>query len=274
MSEFKSVWSYHSFAHRIIRRNRYIRDSETDEFLMTLRESARFREEARLAKDSGFWRAQIGNDWREILDEDGHCIDHEPCPFSRKRMKPLPDQAREGRANPKGIPYLYGANKKETALAEVRPWLGQFISLAFFVVHRDMRLMSFVTEDPKQRIYLTEPEPKEREMAVWADIDRTFAKPVTLNDETAEYVPTQVIAELFKTEGFDGIAYRSAFGGGYNIALFDLDSADLVGCTLYALKDIKHEFHEAGPGYSVVERGEDRADNNAMQPIADKSGSG
>jgi hypothetical protein len=78
MSEFKSVWSYHSFAHRIIRRSRYIRDSETDEFLLTLRESARDREEARLAKDSGFWRAQMGNDWKEILDEDGRCIDHEP----------------------------------------------------------------------------------------------------------------------------------------------------------------------------------------------------
>jgi hypothetical protein len=189
-------------------------------------------------------------------------------------MKPLRDQAREGRANPKGIPYLYGANKKETALAEVRPWLGQLISLAFFVVKRDMRLMNFVTEDPKQRIYLTEPEPRAREIAVWADIDRAFAKPVTLDDETAEYVPTQVIAELFKREGFDGIAYRSAFGGGYNIALFDLDAASLVNCTLYELKDIKHEFQQADTGYTVVQGREGKTDNNVMQPIADKSDTG
>jgi len=267
MSEFKSVLSYHVFANRIIRSNRYIRDSETDEFLMVLLQSGKNREEARLRKDSGFWRAQIGNDWREILDEGGRCIDREPCGLSPNRMKPLLHQAREGRANPIGIPYLYGANKKETAIAEVRPWLGQFISLAFFVVKRDMKLMNFVTEDPKQRFYLTEPEPGEREIAVWADIDRAFAKPVTPDDETAEYVPTQVIAELFKSEGFDGIAYRSAFGGGYNIALFDLDGADLVGCTLYELKEIKHEFQQAGNTYSLVQRAEGKTDNRVRDGV-------
>lgn len=254
MTAFKSVWSYHSFAQRIIRHNRYIREEEIEEFLITLRKSSKRRRKARLTKGSGFWRAQMGNGWREILDDEGECIDHEACPLPNKRMKPLADQAREGRANPKGIPYLYGANKKETALAEVRPWLGQFISLAAFRVHRDLRLMSFVTEEPEHRVYLNEPEPKEREKAVWADIDRAFARPVTSNDETAEYVPTQVIAELFKSEGFDGIAYRSAFGGGYSIVLFDLDAADLVSCTLYELKEIKYDFRETGPSYSVTEQ--------------------
>lgn len=266
MSEFKSARSYQCFAQKIIRSSRYIRDPETDEFLAVLLQSGTNREEARLRKGSGFWRAQIGNDRREILDEHGACIDHEPCGLSPNRMKPLRDRAREGRANPKGIPYLYGANKIETAIAEVRPWLGQFISLALFVVKRDMRLISFVSEDPKQRFYLTEPEPNEREIAVWADIDRAFAKPLTPNDETAEYVPTQIIAELFKSKGFDGIAYRSAFGGGggYNIVLFDLNDANLVSCTLYELKAIKHEFQEAANPYFVAQPGQDKTDKSGL----------
>ena len=252
MIEFKSAYSYLNFVQRIIHRNRYVRDSETEDFLKTLLESAKGREEARIQKNNGFWRAQLGNAWRQILDGDGQPIDREACAFPRERMKPLIDQAREGRANPKGIPCLYAATKKETALSEVRPWLGQFVSLAFFVVNRDVRLMNFVTPDPVRMVYWVEPEPKERERRVWADIDRAFAEPVPPNDERADYAPTQVIAELFKHEGFDGVAYRSIFGGGFNIALFDLSSAAVASCALYKLKDLKHEFTETGSGYSVA----------------------
>ena len=44
-------------------------------------------------------------------------------------MKPLERIALEGRTNPKGIPYLYLSSKKETAMSEVRPWIGGYISL-------------------------------------------------------------------------------------------------------------------------------------------------
>ena len=47
-------------------------------------------------------------------------------------------------------------------------------------------------------------------------------------------MPTQIIAELFRSEEYDGLAYRSSFGDdGYNIALFDLDTARLLNCQLY-----------------------------------------
>ena len=81
---------------------------------MTLSESATHRVEARLAKNSGFWRAQTRNYWKEILGKDGRCIGREPYPFSRERMKPVPDQARENRANSKNRGYVYGANKKRS----------------------------------------------------------------------------------------------------------------------------------------------------------------
>lgn len=45
---------------------------------------------------------------------------------------------------------------------------------------------------------------------------------VTLN---SDYVPTQIIAELIKSLGYDGIAYKSSLANGHNIALFDLESA-------------------------------------------------
>ena len=87
--------------------------------------------------------------------------------------------------------------------------------------------------------------------AVWSAIDHGFSKPVTEGDDTADYVPTQVIAELFKVNGFDGLGYRSAFGGGHNIVLFDLDSGDLINCSLYEVRGINFDFAETANPYFV-----------------------
>jgi hypothetical protein len=89
-----------------------------------------------------------------------------------------------------------------TALAEVRPWPGQFISLAFFVANRDVRPMNFVTPDPVHRVYFIEPDPKERERRVWADIDRAFAEPVTPNDEKAD---NNLWSRLFTVAAHHGV---------------------------------------------------------------------
>src|SRR5262252_4924229 len=49
---------------------------------------------------------------------------------------------------------------------------------------------------------------------------------------------TQIIAELFKRHGFDGVAYKSSLGPGHNIAFFDLDAADLINCFLFEVKSV------------------------------------
>ena len=84
----------------------------------------------------------------------------------------------------------------------------------------------------------------------WADIDKSFSKPVTLNDTNADYVPTQILSEVFKNNEYDGIVYKSLVGGGNNIVLFDLDSAVLVGCSLYQTNMMDLDFEEAGNPYS------------------------
>ena len=174
-----------------------------------------------------------------------------PSPFGTERMKPLRDRAREGRANPKGIPYLYGASSKETAIAEVRPWLGSLVSLAQFKMLRCVKLVNCKTTK-KRRPYLSKSIPKEDwDNAVWQDIDLAFARPFTVGEDTASYVPTQIIAELFKVNGLDGLVYRSAFGGGYNMVLFDLDCADIINCSLYEVKDIHFNISQASNTYFV-----------------------
>jgi hypothetical protein len=104
-------------------------------------------------------------------------------------MKPLRDRAREGRANPKGIPYLYLATHQDTAMAEVRPWVGSYVSVAQFVLKRDVRIVDCIASDRRFILYSQEPDPEERERAVWRDIDRGFSQPVTSGDDGANYAP-------------------------------------------------------------------------------------
>lgn len=249
MAEFKSDRSYRIFAQSVTRYNRYIRNQESEEFLSTLLKTSEGHK-LLLTKDSRFWRAQLGHDWMPVYQDDEY-IDDIPIPFPPERMKPLNDRAREGRANPKGIPYLYGANRMETALSEVRPWIGSLISLAIFAIHKDLKIVDFSTKDKALCHFLEGPEPNKKEKTVWADIDRAFSKPVTVNDEVADYAPTQIIAELFKSKGLDGIAYSSSFAAGANITLFDIKSANLVNCSLYEVKDIAFDFQTDSTGYSV-----------------------
>lgn len=169
-------------------------------------------------------------------------------------MKPLKDRATEGRANPKGIPYLYLATDQETTLAEVRPWVGSLVSIGQFRTLRDLRFVNCTNDENGHRVFIGgEPSPPDREKAGWADINRAFGEPVTRGDDRAEYIPTQVLAELFKANGFDGVAYRSALGcPGHNIALFDLDAAELVNCSLFRVDGVKFEFSEAGNPHFIV----------------------
>jgi hypothetical protein len=245
MPAFKSVHSYQHFALKVVHSYRYIHDKEVGEFLETLLETSIGREKI-VSKGAFLWRAQVGHGWEPLYQDKVHIGDI-PSSFHPKRMKPPQNRGREGRANPKGIPYLYCANRKETALSEMRPWIGALISLWQFEIQQEVTIIDFSTKERYRPVYelaLKKLGPQERNKAVWIEIDKAFSEPVIQNDEVANYVPTQIIAEFYKNRGFDGIAYRSAFGGGYNIMLFDLKSAEPVRGSLYEVNDITFNFQQ------------------------------
>lgn len=195
------------------------------------------------------WRAQNGHSWRPLYqhdpetEEDVH-VDDLPTPFPKGRMKPLIDNAAEGRANSKGIPCLYVATDKETAMSEVRPWLGAILSVAQLKLSRDLKILNFSVEQEKNNLhfYFKEPTPDKIVQAVWSDIDNAFSKPTKVSDFKSEYAPTQIISEFIKSKGYDGIAYKSALAEGHNICLFDLEAAEVVNCFIYEPTKIEFDF--------------------------------
>lgn len=197
-----------------------------------------------------FWRAQLGHEWRPMNSDSDDKI---PCAYPRDRMKPLPGKAPDGRANPRGIPYLYLASSKETAMSEVRPWIGSYVSVGQFRTRRELSVVDCGRQHDGSPLFLDEPEPEARTNAVWTHIDRAFAEPMTRSDDSADYAPTQILAELFKRAGLNGVIYRSNFGEGFNIALFDPNDADLINCGLYETEKMQPLFKEADPFYFVTE---------------------
>ncbi|MBW8000894.1 MAG: RES domain-containing protein [Planctomycetes bacterium] len=247
MPEFKSWRDFWKFEQATKNQARYVRAPEVEAILETILQTAEKRVDV-LTKGQILWRAQLGCEWEPIYEEGEH-IDDRPTPHSPKRMKPLSGRANEGRANPKGIPYLYLATNRDTALAEVRPWIGSSISVGQFKTLRELRLVKCTTDKKGFLFYTKEPSAKEREESVWVHIDQAFARPVSPSDDIADYVPTQIIVELFKANNYDGVAYRSSLGDGYNIVLFDIEMAKLTTCFLFQVKSIDFEFKESANPY-------------------------
>ena len=94
-----------------------------------------------------------------------------------------------------------------------------------------------------QTLTMSKPLPDEFEAIVWAAIDAAFSEPVAGTDDVADYAPTQVLAELFRSEGYDGVSCKSAFGkASYSIALFELDSAVQLNAALYGVQSVEYSF--------------------------------
>ncbi len=255
---FRSQNSYRRFAREVSHSNPFFRNNESEEFLNTLLLQAENRKEP-LKSNAKFWRAQRGHGWREIVVDGIPIGDEEPVPHPKDRMKPLPNKAMEGRANPKGIPYLYLSSDQTTAMSEVRPWKGDLLSLGLFRITEDLEIINCISDDPRKRpiFYFDDPErepsPKTREKIVWAGIDRAFSNPISRSDNIAEYIPTQIIAGLFKNAGYDGIKYRSSVGPGYNLALFDPEVAKLISCSIIITEWINYAFDDFGSTYYIKE---------------------
>jgi hypothetical protein len=255
VSGFSSFDAYETFSAAVSRGRRFIHQEAEKGFLAALLETASARETA-IPAGTGFWRAQIGSfEWTMTDGEEGDTVLEEgPLPFSR--MKPPLGNPTEGRLNPRGIPVLYLATKQETAIAESRPWVGARVTVATFQTQRPLRVIDCQRSSAKLGRWnllfmlpggskLTQEQTNE---AVWADIDRAFARPVEPGDSGyLSYVPTQVIAEVFADAGFDGVAYGSALGKeGVNVALFDLSAAEVTTTQLHLIDGFQIAYSAIG----------------------------
>jgi hypothetical protein len=251
---FRSYEDYRYFEYSIKRTNRSAMNKVQQQFLKAVRDSCDSRKST-LPKDKQLYRAQAGTKAMASFTTNPGAepvLDH--FPYDKDRMKPTPEYAKDGRANSKGIPALYLSDDAATALAEMRPWVGSHLTLAPFTLTRDVSVVDCTKSSPHGFTDVLEHNehgigrmPKElNEGSVWSMINDAFSQPVAASDNSVDYAPTQVLADLFRDIGFDGIVYRSSIGLGQNLALFDLSSAECDEPYVHVVETVSYQFRSKG----------------------------
>jgi len=252
--EFKSPNEWQQFCDFIMRRNRYVLNTKWADFIDTVLFSSKKRETI-LETGTRLVRARIGSYEEEREEENGE-LRILSGPLHPKELKaPPPNKTKDARINPRGISYLYLSNSVETTILEVRPWIGQEVSVGYFEIKKDLKCVDTSRDKKGTFIYLGEEKPKlspgKKEEYVWGGINSSFSRPVRSEDETINYIPTQYLSEFFKTNGYDGIIYKSALTEkGYNIVLFDPKNAVLKGAKVFRIGSIKQIFEECDNPYT------------------------
>lgn len=153
--------------------------------------------------------------------------------------------AKNGRANPVGIPYLYAASTPETAIAETRPHPGDLLSVAQFNVILPLRLLNLM--HPRKTISPLAVEDEDElyalrhDLAFLCHLESELSKPILPRVADLEYLPTQYLCEFIKNCGYDGVVFKSSISNGANVALFDDSKVRAEVLTEYEVTKLYYE---------------------------------
>jgi hypothetical protein len=132
------VSEYPLFTRKVKTERRHILDDEQLKFLESVYVSIETRT-LYLPSNSLLWRARRGhNGYRKVRWTQHQYLEIE-LPLAIEDMKPRPDRSAEGRVNPKGIPCLYCSTDRDTAMSELRPWVGERLTVAELMTLRSLR---------------------------------------------------------------------------------------------------------------------------------------
>ncbi|MEH7731856.1 RES family NAD+ phosphorylase, partial [Bacillus safensis] len=238
------IIKWHEFRENIKHEHRFINR-------LPLEIETLFKEKSRnskiLEKGEIFYRARIGSGDKNVsIPFDANLSD--------MGMPPL-DMVRMGRANPDGIRYLYLANKKETAIAEVRPWCGAEVTIGDFELMDNILTMDFSYSSQMSLFKVINSEQSETvmsEIAFFDNLSDEMSKPISPNESYLEYIPTQFITEVIKSVGYEGMIFNSSLSDGLNVVLFSQECIDIVKTDIYKVHSIKYDFLKTDD-YTVVE---------------------
>ena len=175
------------------------------------------RIESGIAVGSRYYRARIGAEARFRSFDGGFHPKLKSKPYQGDLLgAPPPPSSKSGRVNRAGVSFLYLSSNSDTAAAEVRPHPGHELSIGEFRSVRQLRLADFAVE-------IDNFSASDAQLDLFSFLvaaDRAMSFPVT-PENTSRYSITQLIAEVCRQRGFDGVAFMSSVGDGSNICVFD-----------------------------------------------------
>lgn len=168
--------------------------------------------------------------WKRNVRYKGYNADDSTAPKS--------DLIGNQRANPDHIRYLYLCEDEVTPIYEIRPIIGEQVSVAKFVLQKEIKVYD-LTLDIQD--HMTNPDYEWP--SLYNTIGQMFSRPN--NGDLLQYIPTQYLAEEIKRMGFDGLRFNSSLHkGGVNVVLFDPEICKAVSSELVDVAGIELKLDE------------------------------
>ena len=219
--------NWDSFKEEIKKENRFFIKNPAD--LESIEETFPVRE---YSKGKIFYRSRISN------DENG---------YPKEKMgKPPHKLSKSGRANPKGISYLYVAQSIDTTLYEARATFLDYVSIGEFKLLENIKVITLRTS------FQVSPfldgfsvEKYIRNKAFIDLLENELSKPLRRQDNELDYLPTQYLCEYIKHLGYDGVEYGSSLHeDGINLVFFDDTKLDCISTKVYEVSKIDIQSRE------------------------------
>jgi len=204
---------YTEFASRLTKENYFEVEDEFAKLLVKLEHGIN----AALPVNAILFRARIGIGKRFMRSDGGWTAETIYQPYMGTDIgAPPPPQATPGRLNRGGVSFLYLSTDEATATAEVRPHPGHRVSIAAFRSLKEIRLADFGSIDIAD--FSTSDETLDI-FHLGYTISREIGLPIAPEDRH-KYTVTQLVADLIRRQGYDGIRFPSSVGSGANICVF------------------------------------------------------
>lgn len=203
-----------------------------------------------LKERSKLLRSRIGYDHKEVNDEFFDYPQKIKIPYKGKAISAPPvNLAEAGRANRQGISHLYLASNKDTAISEVRPAPGNYVSTGIFESKKELTLIDLRFIDLS--IYYKNDEDFTM-FKLFRDLATELSFPV-LPSERNKYLMTQFLSDTIRKLGYDGLMFTSSISDGDNYVCFYpdefeyiKDSSSLVKVTQMTFKFKDVDYHRGG----------------------------
>lgn len=211
-------------------------DTDFDAFL--LHEELMGRRTVRVPAGTVLYRARLGFVRTPDGDE----------PYSGPAIGgPPPEKAGPGRANAKEKVVLYCADQESTAVAEVRPAHGEYVSVVEVRAARELEILDLVTEPQWPNPFTDDAVSYWVEFAgLLAAFAEELSKPLRSRDDPTDYIPSQKLAEFIQTARVEGIRYPSAMApSGTNVVLFDSSVVHIGTSRLVEIIETTVEYRKA-----------------------------
>ena len=157
--------------------------------------------------------------------------------------KPPALLASAGRANPKGIPYLYVATDERTTLYETRATYLDYVTIGTFKSREKLKIVRLRGIGNKSPFPIENLETYVFYKSFLLELEKELSKPLRRYDSELDYLPSQYLCEFIKSKGYDGVEYSSSLNkGGINLAIFNDTKLEFAEKKVVEIKNINIQF--------------------------------